>query len=626
MRRRTFVRSMSCTAGALMFTPTDLLQPNAREIQRNAALRHIQELEGEPPARAEISVERGGPRLFLNGEEVYPLLALSTHLYNTMENFKEAGLNIYNPIIGTRSMWLGPDRYDWSRVDVFLDRLLELNPGAFFMPRLQLNTPTWWKVAHPEELIKYGLDIPEKRYDILKHQDLVFTEGGHYFGTGNELWEASLASELWRRDTAGMLGAYLEHIEESPLRSRVIGYMPTTGRTGEWNYYGANFLPDYSEPMRRACGNIPDVEARLKTTYGLLRDPEKENPVIQFYQKFHETVAENAVIMCRTVHEATKGRALAGVFYGYLLEQVRIQEGGYLAARKIFESPDIDYIVGPYTYQPGNVKDENGVRVTMEDGAGNILGSARGVAGDGGFRMMTESLRRRGKLYISEMDPSTYRDESPHRVIGGHGGIGSDTLEGSRRILRRDLGQVFASGVGGWLYDFGPLNKAKDGWYGGHEMIAEMKRFATLGKRRKDLDITPASQIAALCDAKTFAATEHWDADRPWEDYGIKYSDFINQWFINSQARAYHRIGAPMDFLFHSDLELDDRERYRLLFMMNLYFMREEEVHHLKKALRDSGMTVVWYYAPGFVAEEKLDLGRMESLTGFRFEILDAPG
>ena len=90
--------------------------------------------------------------------------------------------------------------------------------------------------------------------------------------------------------------------------------------------------------------------------------------------------------------------------------------------------------------------------------------------------MMTESLRRQGKLYISEMDPSTYLDENPHRVIGGHGGIGSDTLEGSRRILQRDLGQVFASGVGGWLYDFGPLNRAKDGWYASPEMIAEMKK------------------------------------------------------------------------------------------------------------------------------------------------------
>ncbi|MCK5573144.1 MAG: hypothetical protein KAJ12_10305 [Bacteroidetes bacterium] len=609
-----------------MFTPIELFQLNAQEVERNTALRHIRKLEGEPPARAEIRVERGGPRLYLNGEEIYPLLALSTHLYNTIENFKEAGLHIYNPIIGTRSMWLGPDRYDWSRVDAFLDRLLELNPGAFFMPRLQLNTPTWWKEAHPEEMIKYGLDTPEKRHNILKHQDFPLTEGGHYFGTGNELWEASLASELWRRDTAAMLRAYLKHIEESPLRSRMMGYMPTAGRTGEWNYYGANFLPDYSEPMRRACGEIPDVKARLKTTFGLLRDPEKEKAVIQFYQKFHETVAENPVIMCRAVHEETKGRVLAGVFYGYLLEQVRIQDGGYLAAQKIFDSPDIDYIVGPYTYQPGNVRDEKGVPITMEDGAGNVLGSARGVAGDGGFRMMTESLRRRGKLYISEMDPSTYLDENPHRVIGGHGGIGSDTLQGSQRILRRDLGQVFASGVGGWLYDFGPLNKAKDGWYSGEEMIAEMKRFADLGKRRKHLDIAPVSQIAALCDAKTFAATEHWDADRPWEHYGIRYSDFINQWFINSQARAYHRIGAPMDFLFHFDLQPQDRERYRLLFMMNLYYLTQEEVHRLKTALHNSGMTVVWYYAPGFVAPEKLDLGRMESLTGFRFEILDSPG
>jgi len=626
MQRRTFMQSVGCTTGALLFTPLELLGLDAQETGRNGALRHIQRLEGEPPARAEVRVERGGPRLFLNGQEVYPLLALSTHLYATVGNFKEAGLHIYNPIIGTRSMWQGPGRYDWSRVDAFLDRLLELNPGAFFMPRLQLNTPTWWKKAHPEEMIAYGLEIPENRYDILRQKELLLTEGGHYFGTGDELWEASFASELWRRDTAAMLRAYLRHIEESPLRSRVIGYMPTTGRTGEWNTYGAEFLPDYSEPMRRACGEIPGVEARVKTTFGLLRDPEKESAVIRFYLKYHETVAENAILMCRTVREETEGRVLAGVFYGYLLEQVRIQEGGYLAARKVFESPEIDYIVGPYSYQPGNVRDENGVRVTMEDGAGNILGSARGVAGDGGFRMMTESLRRHGKLYISEMDPSTYRDEDPHRVIGGHGGIGSDTLEGSRRILRRDLGQVFASGVGGWLYDFGPLNKAKGGWYGGEEMIAEMKRFAVLGGRRLHLDITPVSQIAALSDAKTFAATEHWNADRPWEGYGIRYSDFINQWFINTQARAYHRIGAPMDFLFHFDLQAEDRNRYRLLFMMNLYYLTEGEVRRLKTALRESRMTVVWYYAPGFVAEEKLDLGRMESLTGFRFGILDAPG
>jgi hypothetical protein len=358
-----------------MFTPAELFQLTAQEVAPNADLRHIQKLEGESPARGEIRVERGGPRLYLNGVEIYPLLALSTHLYPTIENYKRAGIHIYNPIMGTRSMWVGPDRYDWSLVDAFLDRLLELNPGAYFLPRLQLNTPTWWKEAHQKELITYGLDINKKRYDILKHQDLVFTEGGHYFGTGNELWEASFASEAWRRDTAGMLRAYLNHIEESPLRSRVIGYMPTTGRTGEWNYFGANFLPDYSGPMRRVCGEIPSVEARLKTTFGLVRDPEKEKSVIEFYQKYHETVAENAVVMCRTVHEATGGRALAGVFYGYLLEQVRIQEGGYLAARKIFESPE-----RPWCWRRWRIPDDDGIpqeageALHLGDGPEHILG------------------------------------------------------------------------------------------------------------------------------------------------------------------------------------------------------------------------------------------------------------
>ena len=626
MRRRSFIETLGWTAGGLLVAAPRLVATARHRSGASSGLRHIRRLQDEPPARAEIVVERGGPRLYLNGREVYPLLALGTHMFSTIGNFREAGLHIYNPIIGMRSLWLGPEHYDWSSFDAFLDRLLELNPQAYFLPRLQLNTPTWWKEAHPGEMIRYGRAIDQSRYDILQHRDLVLTEGGHYFGTGGELWEASFASALWRRDTAALLRAFVEHIEGSPLRSRIIGYHPSTGRTGEWNYFGATFFPDYSEPMRRLCGSIPEVEARRTTSAGLLRDPEREAEVIRFYRQYHDAVADSALLMCRTVQEATHHRVLAGIYYGYLLEQVRIQEGGYLAAQKVFDSPAVDFIVGPYSYQPGNVTDDSGHRITMVDGAGNRLGMARGVGGDGGFRMMTESLRRRGKLYISEMDPSTYRDEDPHRVIGGHGGLGCETLEGSRRILRRDLAQVFASGVGGWIYDFGPLNRAPGGWYGGPEMIAVMKQFARLGARRTELDITPVSQIAAALDAKTFAATEHWDQERPWEEYGIRYSDFINHWFVNTQARAYHRIGAPIDFLFHFDLTQEDRDRYRLLFLPNLYYLRDAEVRALQAVLRDSGLTVVWTYAPGFVSETKLDLRRMEQLTGFRFKVLEDPG
>jgi len=391
MRRRKFFKLFSTTAGAMTLFPWEYFESNLYadpKFNKAAALKQIEKLRGQPPVQAQVRVERGGPRLFLNGEEIYPFLALSTHLYPTIGNFKKAGINIYHPILGMRSGWLGPKQYDWSIIDAFLGRLLEMNPDAYLLPRIQLNTPNWWKEAHPSELIKYGLPTPEKKFNIIKKENLPQSEGGYYFLSGGELWEASFASDVWRQDTAAMLQDFVRHIQESPLRSRVIGYHPTTGRTAEWNYFGPDYLPDYSGPMQRACGKIPEPQARLKTTFGLLRDPEKESEVISFYQKYHETIADTVLYMARVFKQETNRQLLCGVFYGYLLEQVRIQEGGYLATQKILESPDIDYIACPYTYQEGNVKNSKGVKINMIDGAGNLLGNSRGVGGDGGYRML----------------------------------------------------------------------------------------------------------------------------------------------------------------------------------------------------------------------------------------------
>ncbi len=630
MKRRKFFKLFGLTTGAMSLTPWEFFESKvyaSATFSRSGALAQIEKLAGQSPLQAEVRVARGGPRLFLNGEEIYPFMALSTHLYPTIGNFKKAGINIYHPIIGMRSAWLGPGKYDWSIIDAFFGKLLEMNPDACFLPRLQLNTPNWWKEAHPAELIKYGLPIPERKINVHIKRKIPQSEGGHYFmASGDELWEASLASEVWRRDTAGMLRAFVKHIQDSPLNSRVIGYHPTTGRTAEWNYFGPDYLPDYSEPMQRACGKIPEPEARLQTTFGLLRDPEKEMAVIDFYRKFHDTIADTVLYMAGTLKAATERKLLCGVFYGYLLEQVRIQEAGYLATEKILQSPDLDYIACPYTYQEGNVRNGRGERVNMVDGAGNLLGSSRGLGGDGGYRMLAESVKRHGKLYISEMDPSTYLDFNPHTVVGGLGGDSSHTLEGSKLILQRDLGQAFATGVGGWLFDFGPLNQAKDGWYAGKPIIDEIKRFVDLGALRLKLDISSVAQIAAVYDIKSFFSTAHWKADKPWYDYGIGYTDFFNHWFINTQARTFHRIGAPMDFLHNFDLQPDDAGAYRLLFMVNMFHLTSDEIKKIKTILRDSGMTVVWYYAPGFITSEKLDLARMEDITGFKFKVLTDPG
>ena len=113
------------------------------------------------------------------------------------------------------------------------------------------------------------------------------------------------------------------------------------------------------------------------------------------------------------------------------------------------------------------------------------------------------------------MDPSSYLDETPHNVIGGAGGIGSDTPEGTLRIIRRDLGQMFVSGSGGWLYDFGPLNNAPDGWYAAPEIVDEFSKFVQLGERRLELPLGSVAEVLVVCDDATFAATHHWESERP---------------------------------------------------------------------------------------------------------------
>ena len=63
--------------------------------------------------------------------------------------------------------------------------------------------------------------------------------------------------------TGEMLRAFIRHINDSPLRSRIIGYHFVTGRTAEWNYFGHSFAPDTSPAAQKKCGSLPNVDPFL---------------------------------------------------------------------------------------------------------------------------------------------------------------------------------------------------------------------------------------------------------------------------------------------------------------------------------------------------------------------------
>ena len=624
MKRRTALELIGASAGALAFLPRPLLKGEAvssLQDQGGELEAAFSPLRGEKPCRAEIRTERGGPRLFINDRETYPFLALSDELLKTAAGYRDSGISMFTPILGLNAAWIAPGKYDWGAFDLFFARMLAIQPAAYFLPRLHLNPPAWWKEMHPGEIVKCGL-TPDPS---LFHQPERLGETGLNWNGLADPYDASWASKLWRTEMHDVLRSYLRHMESSPLISRMIGYQVAYGHTGEWHYTGMRFLPDYSEPMREAIGPIPEPSARMTTTAGLLRDPARERDVIAFYKRHHDYIADTLLYFARITKDETHRRVLCGAFFGYLLENVHIQEGGHLSPERVLASKDVDFLASPYSYQHTNMPSKERWESDMVDDAGNWLGRARGVAGDGGYRVLVESIHRHGKLFFVEMDPSTYIE--PKKV--GEGGSGHDTVDGTIKIIRRDLGQMFARGVGGWFFDFGhlcPPYQAHRGWYDDRPIIDAIRPFATLGEQRARLDISSAAAIAAVYDPKTFFATEHWKAEEPWTGYGITVCDHFNHWFLNSQQRTFSRMGAPFDSLYRFDLTAADARRYRLFFMVNLFTMDRAEAERLRTMFEETGVTVVWYYAPGFIAPNRFDLGQMEKLTGFKFEILREPG
>jgi hypothetical protein len=589
----------------------------------DSVLKQLDRLQAESPCRSEIRMERGGARLFVNGEEEFPFFAVSASPIHTARSYREAGIRFIHPLIGLEDGWTGPGKYDWSQYDKYFAKLLEIVPDALLFPRIHLYAPVWWKESHPEELIKCGLPVPRDEYKV--PPQYIDRESGLNWSL-NDPYAASFASEIWKAETSEMLRHFMRHMEASPLRSRMMGYHVSGMHTGEWHYLGCRWMPDYSAPMQKRAGPVPPVEWRIDKDGPLLRNPETDADVIQFLRKYHTNTAETVAAFAKIIKEETNRRVICGTFFCYVLENVMIQEAGHLVPEPILHSPDLDYIATPYTYQRSNVPGEQRWDSDVIDDAGNWLGRARGVGGDGAYRVLSESMRRNNKMFISEIDCSTYLE--PYRR--SEGGSGSDTVEGTLKILRRDIGQVFSTGHAGWLFDFGNLNppfKAGKSWYDDPPMIKEIRSLMNLGqKHRAKLDISPVSEIAAVYEPKSWLATKNWKAEEPWEHYGIIISDFIGHWLVNSQARTIHRIGAPTDFVYRFDLVPEDRVRFKLFLMINTFFLTHDEVERLRKLFEGSGATILWVYAPGYIGPEKLEPLQMEALTGFAFKRIDAPG
>ncbi|MFA6562719.1 MAG: beta-galactosidase [Verrucomicrobiia bacterium] len=549
---------------------------------------------------ARVKPHNGAPTLFINGAPHSGMVwATYRPTPEVFGDFTRAGLDLFT-FCGTpteagyglsKTAWVAPGQFDYSEFDQRVMMLLQANPRAYFFPRLYLHAPKWWSEKHPDDIV---------RMDPGDGKPVPFLHAG---GKPAPSW----ASEIWRRDTVAALKRLIAHIETSPYADRVIGYHLASGTTEEWMMWGGNENQwvDYSlanvarfrrwlkakygtdQRLRAAWADpvvtlataaIPTKAQRQKTESGSLRDPAKEQAVVDYYLYNADLVADTICYFTKAVKETTSRRKIAGVFYGYLLQlcgEQRQQNAGHLALAKVLASPDVDFLTSPTSY------------------------AFRQLGGEGTshFMSLLGSVRIHGKLWFDENDIRT-------SLSGGRVGEWGRPTDVAGDILQQDkeLANCIVNGTAQWWFDVGG-NK-----YNHPALMGRIGELAGKAREALALDRTPADEAAFVVDEKSLCY--------------LRVADPLGSSLLLRQLPALHRIGAPVGHYLVTDLaRISDRK----LYIFPTSFAPTAADCKAIDALKRDHHVLLFLGAPGVYRDGKLDETGMAELTGIKLRLSREP-
>lgn len=536
---------------------------------------------------ARIVRRNGVPTLFLNGRPQPAVWFFQWRpVPRDVRDFHKAGVDVVTCDVPFG--WTGPDSFDYSEADATISGILDVNPHAYIVPRVWVSAPAKWLDAHPEEAVRMA-------------DGTGFVDNG-WGGTRHE----SFASELWRHDVCDAMRRFVEHVMAAPYCDRVIGYHIGNGIYTEWHAWSAPNFPDTSEPMRRAFAEYvraryhgseeelrkawgdpsatfegircPTVAERLRGDVGVFRDPSRSRYVCDYYETFHQASATSLLGLCKAVKDATGGKSFTLAFYGYWPDLEWPQEGDHRALDRVLDSPYIDCLASPHSYE------------------------RRKLGDDGLFRNHPGSVALHGKLFLDEGDDRTHLANDPQFTH-------VKDLAGSVSVLRRELGNAVTHNVGLWYMD------QQERWFHDATMmrtIATARRWAKIAQCRPNKRTAQVALIAA-------PASDFYMAGRT---SGL---DKVSQKLFVSEVGELARSGATFDTYIVNDLANPKMPDYRCYIMLNAYYLTPEQREAVKRKAMRPGNTVIWFYAPGFVTDGGLSKESMADLTGIRIQTCDGP-
>ncbi|MEN6408036.1 MAG: LamG-like jellyroll fold domain-containing protein [Thermoguttaceae bacterium] len=556
---------------------------------------------GHAKTTAAVRPHQGVPALWINDRPVAPIAMIPGGHFprDVCRDFAAAGVHVYSQILWTwngivreskaktpeecTDWWLGPGKYAFERVDRQVQAMIAADPQAYIFLRLKLEPPAWWVRENPEELSQYE--------------------------DGRRAPQYSMASEKWEATYERMLRDLIAHIEASSYAGHLIGYQPAGGQSSEWYWYGCHKgLIDYSPAAckrfgkwlkERYAGDVaalrkawndqqvdfdtarpPSNKARQATEHLLFRDSSKVGAVLD-YQRFLTAMTVHHIIKsCRICKEASGGRKIAGVFYGYSFPYASTATGlwnlGFLGLQEVLDSPYVDFLCAPtnYSYRRGGEP-------------GNFMS------------VYTDSYQLHQKLYWDEVDTRTcyYRDFSRCNVR---------TVPETLAVHQRALGYGLTKGTALWWFTL-----MGDHTFHDDAIMEDIARNQRASVASLAVDKSHVREIAVLVDEPSFL-----------------YMRMGLQPLMEPLTRDMHSqlatMGAPFDMYVLSDIADARMPDYKLYVFLNPFYLTDSQRAAIKAKVRRNGAVAVWFYAPGFIAEDgRLDVRGVRDLTGIAVRTAD---
>lgn len=523
------------------------------------------------------------------------------------DQFTDCGVRNHTVILPTG--WNGDGRFDYRLTDRVLHALLDGNSQIQVLPRIKLNVPIDWCRNHPAEVFVYeGGPQSEREIAALVDtpaQDILGYDSAAGYGVnggriafrddrpnvGGRIALQSISSQVWLRDAADAIRRLIAHIAETPFARQIVGYHIAYGNCGEstvwggWNRPGSGRFGDFgishtrhfiafararygSEAALRAAWQQPDGPLGVPSTArrsarGSLAEFcfASDAACRDYYDFLSDANARAAAALCRAVKQADPA-LIAGVFYGYSYLPTAA-ECGHLAAARLLESPDVDFLASPKGYY-------------------------RAQAGQPGGEQGPSQSYNRKKAWMDEIDNRTFLDRRADTQ--------TRTLAQSVTLLQREAVKNLTYGQGFWWMDLG------DGWYDHPVLMQTIADLTALAAQVNRLPHRSTAEILLITDE----VGDRMHAPSMGLAGGLH---------MHLHAEM-HLCGAPVDTARLADLAEMPLDQYRLIVVDGLCALSESKFAAIRARTRPDAQLIV-HYAFGALDESgQFDIDRVRRMTG----------